>query len=143
MKRLEQTPSQPQKSTQETPLKTLVSYCVDSDTPKVKAFLRKNGIDVASKAEAKEELMYYIGKETKAKNGKNALQKLFDLHPDKDLILEFFGKKAPEKVTENYNSYELSGAETSKTPLLQSQTAKIAIVLAVVLALIIIIYQFD
>lgn len=127
------------------PLKTLISYCVENNPAQTKDFLRQANIKVQSSEQAKQKIMLYVGEQTKNGKGKNVLQKLFDIHPDKDLILEFFGKKPQEDnfSGNNAGSFELDGAAKSETPLLQSPTAKIAIVIAVIIALIAIIYQFD
>lgn len=132
-------------------LKPLVAYIARTNKQEIAQMLQNENfekrIDRKPSTEVAEDVMAFLGKEKKQGKFLSGIKKVLNAHPDKDLILELFGKPLPKKMgmseydsakKENaYNAYDTTGAETPKTPLLQTQAAKISIVVVILVVLII------
>lgn len=143
-------------------LKPLVAYIARTNKQEIAQMLQNENfekrIDRKPSTEVAQDVMAFLGKEKKQGKFLSGIKKVLNAHPDKDLILELFGKPLPNQPTKTvtneynasangnenaYNAYDTTGAESPKTPLINSPTAKISIVLVVLVALIILLLYID
>ena len=139
-------------------LKPLVNYIARANKQEIAQILQNENfekrIDRKPSTEVAQDVMAFLGKEKKQGKFLSGIKKVLNAHPDKDLILELFGKPLPKMDVSEYNAYDTAngnaynaydttGAETPKTPLINSPTAKISIVLVVLVALIILLLYID
>ncbi len=135
-------------------LKPLVDYITRTNKQEIAQMLQNENfekrIDRKPSTEVAQDVMAYLGKEKKQGKFLSGIKKVLNAHPDKDLILELFGKPLPKKMdvseydTANaYNAYDTTGAETPKTPILQTPIAKISIVVVILVVLIILLLYID
>ncbi len=143
----------PNQSSQNNGLKPLVDYIARTNKQEIAQMLQNENfekrIDRKPSTEVAQEVMSYLGKEKKKGKFLSGIKKVLNAHPDKDLILEIFGKPLPQKMdvmeynayndTANAsgNAYDTTGAETPKTPLINNPTAKISIFVVILVVLII------
>lgn len=144
-------------------LKPLVAYIARTNKQEIAQMLQnekfEKRIDRKPSAEVAEDVMAFLGKEKKQGKFLSGIKKVLNAHPDKDLILELFGKPLPNQTTKiitneysaynpgasanAYNAYDTTGVESPKTPLINSPIAKISIVVVILVVLIILLLYID
>ncbi len=90
------------KPNQSNGLKPLVNYIATTNKKEVAQILQNEhfvrNIDRKPSREVAEDVMSFLGEEKKKGNFLNSIKKVLNAHPDKDLILEMFGKPLPKKM---------------------------------------------
>lgn len=141
-------------------LKPLVDYITRTNKQEIAQMLQNENfekrIEKKSSTEVAQDVMSYLGKEKKQGRFLGSIKKVLNAHPDKDLILEMFGKPLPKKMdVMEYNAfdanananpnptYDTTGAATSKTPIFEKPIAKISIVVVILVVLIILLLYID